>query len=132
MTIYKYQKIITDFTTYFVRTLEGSGITELCTIDGETYLHVPGEQPEQPEQITIEEVVLTDDLKASIKDASPHVRLIRQKVVDKIREKYSLNDELKIMSLYFVNPEDPIIQECSDYKVSCRAWGQAEKAKIGL
>lgn len=125
--IYKYRKIHNDHTTY-----QAAGeYTELCPLAGETYIYA-AELPEQPEQITVEEIELTDDLKEQIKDASPHVRLIRQRVVEKIREKYSANDEMKIMSLYFLDPTDPRIQECSDYKESCRAWGRAEKAKIGL
>ena len=65
-------------------------ITELCTIDGVTYVSVPDgiTLPEQPEQITVEEVALTDELKAAIRVASPHVQLIDERVVMKIREKY--------------------------------------------
>lgn len=141
--IYKYTKIVADSTTYIVKDVSNiddiddtdevsHNVTELCTLDGETYIHVAGELPTLAEQISVEPVTLTDALKQQIKDASPHVKLIRARVVDKIREKYTLNDELKIMSLYFINPEDPLIQECSDYKESCRAWGRIEKAKIGL
>ena len=105
--IQKYQKITDRFTTYCLvepdyNLLETEDrITELCTIDGVTYVSVPDSitLPEQPEQITVEEVELTDELKESIKSASPHVQLINDRVVAKIREVYSLNDEIKMIRL---------------------------------
>ena len=105
--IYKYQKITDQFTTYCLvepdyNLLETEDrITELCTINGVTYASIPDGiiLPEQPEQITVEEVELTDELKEAIKSASPHVQLINDRVVAKIREIYSLNDEIKIKCL---------------------------------
>ena len=72
--IYKYQKIVDDYTTHCLvepdyNLLETEDrITELCTIDGVTFVSVPDSitLPEQPEQITVEEVELTDELKAAI------------------------------------------------------------------
>ena len=82
-TIYKYQKISGQYTTYILAEPDYDGlclesrITELCTIDGVTYVSVPDgiTLPEQPEQITVEEVALTDELKAAIRLASPHVHM---------------------------------------------------------
>ncbi len=134
--IYKYQKIVDDYTTYCLvepdyNPLETEDrITELCTIDGVTYVSVPDSitLPEQPEEITVEEVELTDELKESIKSASPHVQLINDRVVAKIREVYSLNDEIKMIRL------SPSAESTAynEYVEACREWGRVAKANLGL
>ena len=134
--IYKYQKITDQFTTYCLvepdyNLLETDDrITELCTIDGVTFVSVPDSitLPEQPEQITVEEVELTDELKAAIKAESPHVQLINDRVVSKIREVYSLNDEIKMIRLS-PSAESTVYGE---YVESCREWGRVAKANLGL
>jgi len=134
--IYKYQKITDNYTTYSLvepdyNLLETEDrITELCTIDGVTYVSVPDSitLPEQPEQITVEEVELTDELKESIKSASPHVQLINDRVVVRIREVYSLNDEIKMIRL------SPSAESTAynEYVEACREWGRVAKANLGL
>ena len=134
--IYKYQKIIDDYTTHCLvepdyNLLETEDrITELCTIDGVTYVSVPDSiaLPQQPEQITVEEVELTDELKAAIKSESPHVQLINDRVVAKIREVYSLNDEIKMIRL---SPSEESAAY-NEYVEECRAWGRVAKANLGL
>ena len=134
--IYKYQKIVDAYTTHCLvepdyNLLETEDrITELCTIDGITYVSVPDSitLPEQPEQITVEEVVLTDELKAAIKSESPHVQLINERVVAKIREIYSLNDEIKMIRL---SPSEESAAY-NEYVESCRDWGRVAKANLGL
>jgi hypothetical protein len=134
--IYKYQKITDQFTTYCLvepdyNLLETEDrITELCTIDGVTFVSVPDSiiLPAQPEQITVEEVELTDELKESIKSASPHVQLINERVVAKIREIYSLNDEIKMIRL---SPSEESAAY-NEYVESCRDWGRVAKANLGL
>jgi len=134
--IYKYQKISDAYTTYLLAEPDYDGlglesrITELCTIDGVTYVSVPDgiTLPEQPEQITVEEVALTDELKAAIRLASPHVQLIDERVVMKIREKYSVNDEIKLIRL---GASDDFTAY-NDYIETCRAWGAAAKARLGV
>ena len=134
--IYKYQKITDQFTTHCLvepdyNLLETEDrITELCTIDGITYVSVPDSiiLPAQPEQITVEEVVLTEELKEAIKSASPHVQLINDRVVSKIREVYSLNDEIKMIRL------SPSAESTAynEYVEACREWGRVAKANLGL
>jgi len=134
--IYKYQKVQDAYTTHCLvepdyNLLETEDrITELCTIDGITYVSVPDSiiLPAQPEQITVEEVVLTDELKAAIKSASPHVQLINDRVVSKIREVYSLNDEIKMIRL---SPSEESTAY-NEYVETCRAWGKTEKARLGV
>ena len=134
--IYKYQKVQDAYTTYCIvepdyNLLETEDrITELCTIDGITYVSVPDSitLPEQPEQITVEEVVLTDELKAAIKAASPHVQLVNERIVARIRERYSLNDEIKMIRL---SPSEESAAY-NEYVEECRAWGRVAKANLGL
>jgi hypothetical protein len=134
VSIYSYQKSVDAFTTHRLnepRDANGASVAiELCEIDGVTYVSVPSESvlPEQPAEITVVAVALTDALRDQIKAASPHVSLINQRVVEQIREKYSADDEIKILSL-------PLSAESAEYNAyvrSCREWGAAEKAKLGL
>jgi hypothetical protein len=135
-TIYKYLKISGQYTTYILAEPDYNlseteeRITELCTIDGVTYVSVPDgiTLPAQPEQITVEEVALTDELKAAIRLASPHVQLIDERVVMKIRERYSVNDEIKLLRL---GASDDFTAY-NDYIETCRAWGAAAKARLGV
>ena len=134
--IYKYQKITDQFTTYCLvepdyNLLEAEDrITELCTIVGVTYASVPDSitLPEQPEQITVEEVELTDELKTAIKVASPHVQLVNERIVARIRERYSLNDEIKMIRL---SPSEESTAY-NEYVEACREWGRVAKANLGL
>jgi len=84
--------------------------------------------PAQPEQITVEEVVLTEELKAAIKAASPHVQLVNERIVARIRERYSLNDEIKLLRIGLSEESTAY----NDYVEECRAWGRAAKARLGL
>lgn len=134
--LYKYRKVTDKYTTHALLEpdyQEGdSRVTELCELNGMTYVSVPDnlDIPEQPEIInkTLEEVVLTDDLKVKIKAASPHVSLINERVVAQIREQYSVEDEIKLLRLA---PSDES-SAYNDYVEACRAWGREEKAMLGL
>lgn len=102
----------------------------MCTLDGYSYVSVPDGMtlPDQPEQISVEPVNLTDDLKEAIKKASPHVALINERVVNMIREKYSISDEIKMLR---IGPSDET-SAYNSYAEECRAWGRSEKLKLGL
>lgn len=134
--IYRYQKVIDAFTTHYLREpdsvseREWDRVTELCTIDGMTYVSVPDTVvlPVQPKEISVEAVILTTALGDSIKAASPHVALINARVVAKIREKYSVDDEFKMLR---VGPS-PETEAYNDHVEACRAWGRAEKTRLGL
>lgn len=139
--IYKYQKHITQTKTVALNMPEGEdgqeGL-ELATIDGETYVVIPDglTLPMQPEEISAEPVDLTPELRQTICANSPHVRLIDERVVERIRERYTQNDELKYARLAWRgdNSED-VQQELEDYDAfveAARQWGQVEKAELGL
>jgi hypothetical protein len=138
--IYSYRKIIDKWTTHYLREdpIKSDNelqdrTTELCTIDEITYVSVPDSVvlPEQPSEIALSfsEVDMTDTkIVDAIKKASPHIKLIDDRVVDRIRMVYSLTDELKMLRL-------AASIEANEYHLfveECRSWGKAEKKKLGL
>jgi len=137
--IYRYQKVSDDYTTYQANLLkEGQ---ELATIDRVTYVFVPGELPEQPAQITVEEVELTNELREAIKAASPHTKLITQRMQEKIRAKYSLEDEAYFsrigvgvaLGVYaFEAGEQEALLEFGAFVEDVRQWGREQRAALGL
>lgn len=135
-TIYRYRKVIDKYTTHCLREPDynllktDERVTELCDLNGFTYVSVPDafNLPDQPDQITVEPVKLIAGLVADIKAVSQHVKLINARVVDMIRSRYSINDEIKMLR---IGPSDETAQY-NDYAEECRQWGQNEKAKLGL
>ena len=131
--IYGYQKHIDSLRTVEIA-LPVDGMarlgTELATVDGRTYVYLPDTAalPVQPPEITVEGAILTPELLDAIKSASPHVLLINARVVEQIRQRYSLDDEIKMLR---IAPSDESSAYVA-YVEECVAWGQAEKAKIGL
>lgn len=132
--IVSYQKFIDAQRTVEIRLPEGDNNqrigTELATIDGVTYVSLPegAVLPAQPEEITVTPVTLTPDLKASISDVSPHVRLIRQLVSEKIAERYTTGDEIKLIR----TAPSAEFEAYNAYAEDCRAWGREQKALLGL
>jgi hypothetical protein len=131
--IYSYRKHIDDIRTVEIL-LPESGMErqgqELATVDGTTYVFLPDTStlPPQPPEIAVQPATLTDALRESIKVASPHVWLIDQRVVDMIRQRYSVDDEIKMLR---IAPSDETTAY-NAYVEECRAWGRGEKAKLGL
>lgn len=147
--IYAYQKHSTEYTTIQMALPDNQGLddalrcTELCTLDGVTYVAVPDEVvlPDQPTEISVGIVTLTDALRDQIKAASVHVALIAERMVDKIRAKYTVDDELYfariglggLMGLYEpTTSEQSAVQEFGAFVEGVRQWGRDERAKLGL
>ena len=107
---------------------------ELATIDGTTYVALPDGEvlpADQPDEISASvdyPVVLTATQVDAIRQASPHVRLINQRVREAISDRYSQSDEIKLLR---TAPSDEFTAY-NAYVEDCRAWGRAEKAKLGL
>jgi hypothetical protein len=106
---------------------------ELCTIAAVTYVSLPDDivlSLEQPFEIkgSIQRVELTDDLRNLICEHSPHVWLISQRVRDRIESVYSISNEIKLLR----TAPSADFDEYNSYVESCRAWGRAQKAKLGL
>lgn len=132
--IVSYQKYIDDQHTVEIRLPEGDDNqrigTELATVEGVTYVSLPDGSvlPEQPAEITVEQVTLTPALKQDIANASPFVRMIRQMVSDKIAERYTTGDEIKLLR----TAPSPEFEVYNQYAEDCRAWGRAQKSSVGL
>ena len=94
------------------------------TIDGWTYFS--GEF-HNPANLDIEDVELTEELRDKLKQISPHYKLINTRVVEKIREKYSLTDEIGLIRK---DGEEKDVYDA--YVDECIQWGRAEKQKIGF
>lgn len=140
--IYRYRKTSDDYTTWQPL---GEGLIELCTLpDGFTYVSVPDDgklADEQPEQVQLEEIVPAGELREQIKAASPHCLLIEQRKVDKIRAKYSAEDEMyfarisvgALTGVYAMLSHEPaLINQYQADIEAIRQWGWEEKAKLGL
>ena len=88
-----------------------------------------------------EPVTLTMELREAIKAASPHAQLIAQRVIDLIRAKYPLDEELyfariavgALQNSYTLLPgeAEALAQYQTDVEAA-REWGRTERAKIGL
>ncbi len=99
-------------------------MTYVSLPDGAT---LPAEQPAEI-AASVQSVTLTDALRDAIKAASPHVRLINERVCEAIAERYSFADEIKLLR----TAPSPECVAYNAYAEECRAWGRAEKAKFGL
>ena len=133
--IYAYQKHIDSLRTIeMIFPTASDGMSrdgqELATINGTTYVFISDTAPlpSQPAEITVSPITLDATLTAAIKSASPHIRLIDSRVVDMIRQKYSLTDEIGILR---TAPSEEATAY-NAYVEECRAWGRGEKAKLGL
>ncbi len=135
--IIAYRKYIDTIVTRELRLPEGAGHqrlgAELATIGNLTYVSLPDGvalPADQPEEIadSIKGVTLTPALRDEIANASPHVRLIRQRVTDKIAERYSVGDEIKLLR----TAPSAEFEAYNAYVEDCRAWGREQKAALGL
>lgn len=143
MTIIAYRKHITRDITRELRPPEGA--VELATVDATTYVFLPtgavlGEQPAEIAD-SIKEVTLDAVTRENVKAASPHCRLINDRMQQRIRERYSLDDEMyfarigvgKSTGLYV--PTENELHEMSlfgQFVEDVRAWGREQRAALGL
>jgi hypothetical protein len=126
--IYSYRKFTDQYTTYTAvdKGEEDKRITELCTINGDTYISVPDDLtlPEQPKQIKLEPVVITEELKEQIEDQSPHIQLIKKRIRERIAKEYSIEDELKIIRNKINGIDVDKYTKYNSYVESCIADGE--------
>lgn len=139
MKIYRYKKQTDAYTVYRA---QGAEVQELCCLDdGYTYICGPDELPGQPPQVAIEQVDLSDELREQIKISSPQCRLIRQRMQERIRARYSAEDEMyftriavgQLMGAYEMQTGEP--EAVTEYQVfieSIRQYGKDEREKYGL
>lgn len=147
--IIKYKIVSDNLTTHRLKepdTLDGPKCTELCTLDGLTYVSVPDgvtlpeDQPETAKN-SLESVTLDGELREKIKAASPHCQLIADRVIERIRAKYTADDELfyarillgEQMGRYTMSPAEKAEVDAFIHHVEAtREWGRQQRAEIGL
>lgn len=148
-----YRKHIDSITTHYLRVPEGTAGSpasqELATLaDGRTVVAVfdghnlPTDQPAAiAASVEVLPSPLPDALREEIKAASPMVRLINARMIDKIRAEYSIDDEMffarigvgAATGMYTPTPgELADMAAFGAFVESVRQWGRAERAKLGL
>lgn len=141
MPIYRYQKVSDQYTTYGLLVKQGQLNQELCTVDGVTYHFVDGPLPEQHAQIAATAIEPDAALKSVIRANSAAIKRIDQEVINLIRSRYSIDEELYLAriaigsqaGLYELEPtEGDAILAFGNWAEECRAWGRAERAKFGV
>jgi hypothetical protein len=148
-----YQKHIDAVTTHTLKLPEApqgaQAAQELATLpDGRTVVALfdghtlPADQPAAI-AASIEQLPspLPDLLREQIKAASPMVRLIGQRMIEQIRSNYTIDDEMYFArigvgaatGLYTPTPDEMhAMTVFGEFVESVRAWGRAERAKLGL
>jgi hypothetical protein len=132
--IYSYQKFIDAQRSVEIRFPEDENHQrigeEIATIEGTTYVCLPSDAilPTQPVEINVVAVEVTPELKAALRAASPKVRWINDQVRMKIESVYSVSDEIKLLR----TAPSAEFEAYNEFAENCRAWGRAEKAKLGL
>ena len=108
-----------------------------------TYVAVPDALtlPDQPPELTVAPAVLTDELREQIKASSTHVQLIGQRMIDRIRATYTIDDEMYFarigvgtsLGMYVPSPSEQVeMAAFGDFCEATRQWGRDERAKLGL
>jgi hypothetical protein len=121
-----------------IATLE-DGRTIVVLPDGAT---LPTDQPaEIKDSIEVLPTPLPDALKEQIREASPHVRLINTRMQDRIRARYSAEDEMKFsrigtgqaLGMYNMSEaEKTALANFGAYLEEQRQWAKGERAKLGV
>lgn len=148
--IVSYQKHIDSLRTVELRLPEDAQTrrlgTELATINGVTYVAIPDGATlpaNQPAEIaaSISTVAIDQATRDAIKAASAHSRLIQDRMIEKIRAKYSIDEEMyfarigvgQALGLYVPTiDEKQALAAFGQFVESVRLWGRTERANLGL
>lgn len=117
--------------------------TELATVDGVTYISLPDGKtlPEQHEELVIEPIELTEELREAIKRSSSFCRMVSEQCIAKIREHYSIDDEAYFsrigvgaaLGVYtFQSGEREQLLAFGEFVESVRQWGREQRKLVGL
>ena len=140
MKLYRYQPIFNKHTRIDANLPENAIIhlsnDQLEDFDNYQYVTFEEKAPEQPKGIILEEVVLTEELKEKLRKNSPHWQRYKERVIEKIREKYSLDDELNIIhtrNLGTKTTDDKAkISEYDNFVKSIKDYYANYKASLGI
>jgi hypothetical protein len=135
--IIEYKKVITQQNTYELREVEG---TELCTIGDTTYFVIPGTVLPTGQaaeiQSSIKATVVTSDIRAQIKAASPHCWLIKERRKQRVLDAGYDNEDQKALQLAgigigigFLQQGDPRAAAVLAYATVCKAADEAAAAQ---
>lgn len=115
------------------------GRTVVCVFDGHD---LPADQPaEIADSIETLPSHLPTELKAAIREASPHVRLINQRMQDRIRTRYSAEDEMKFSRIgtghalgFYAATQTELdaVKAFGDFVQECRTAASQARAALGL
>ena len=147
MPLFKYRRTVTqgpNGATHYFRNAEAEPrAIELAELGGWHYVHAPlgAALPEQPPEIEWQPVELTEALREQIKAASRPVQLIAEKMQQRIRTAYSLEDEQYFsrigvgaaLGAYAFQPgEQAALLAFGAHVEAVRQWGKAQRAELGL
>ena len=143
MSIFKYQPVITAGPYGTDYRPQANEVISLCELDGWRYISISddSEISVPPELVTWSKVELDSTLRELLKKNSPICQSVNQQVLDKIREKYSLDDELyfariaigDLRGTYTLEPgESELLTQYQNDVESIRLWGRQEIANLGL
>ena len=148
--IFSYQKHITNLITReMVFPVDANGQqlgTELATIAGTTYVSLPDGATlptVQPTEIaaSITAVTLDATTHDAIVAASPHCKLIAQRMQAQIRAQYSADDEMYFARISigvltnqytFQTGEAAQVSAYGTFVEGVRTWGRSQRAVLGL
>lgn len=145
--IYRYQPIITEGPngTDFRPRAESPEhtLTELAVLDGWRYIAVPdGAVVVVPDEIeTWEQIILTPELRETMKTESPHAHLAQSQFIEAVRARFTLDDELyfariatgALMGSYTFEPgEAELLAEYQQHVEFCRAVLKTRYVELGL
>lgn len=102
-----------------------SGLTYVSIDDGAS---LPSEQPAEIASSISNPANLSLEILTELRLASPQVRFINGRVADAIAERYTTADEIKLLR----TAPSTEFNTYNAFVEDCRAWGRAEKAKLGL
>lgn len=102
---------------------------------------LPDDQPASVAESLQEVDPLPDDVRMQILAASTHCQLIAERVIERIRERYPMDEELFLnriatgvangLYVYQAGEEDEVIA-FGAWAEECRQWGRAQRAELGL
>ena len=138
--LYRYQPIYDKHTIIDANLPENAIIhlsnDQLEDFDNYQYVAFEEKAPEQPKGIILEEVVLTAELKEKLRKNSSHWQRYKERVIEKIREKYSLDDELNIIHTKNLGTKTTDnkakISEYDNYVQSVKDYYAKYKASLGI
>lgn len=128
--IYRYEATRSDGPNGTAPGFDSKTVTYLATVEGVGFIHVP-DDAEAPvvEGVEVHPIRIDKDLRDKIRAASPLCRRIKREVVARIRQRYSLEDEIGLLR---VGQSDPEYLRWNDHVEACRKWGREQRAAVGL